>query len=298
MKKNPTIKIDLNNFRKQIVELGVDSKIAVRAFIRIAKAGIPSRRFTASGSSSERSRVRQPSLKSILNPNSRHYDDTPDMTRQLSLIWFNHQRGKNRFGHNRIMNDNRQWVTLVQIKRILERYATEMNSDIATLAVKLFNESEGLARKMGKKSAFLNSILYNIDELMDSLIRQSTSTVTPRQKKIFKAYTRRRIKITKRPYSTKLLPGSPQHVFVEEIDKIMRDNHVSIKQFFDIQFEAFKAFDTFPRISNLVTDKAIDRLQQGMVKMEPDELDSDSDKEYWDEVRKKLSRKNKNRKKR
>jgi hypothetical protein len=234
-------------------------------------------------------KVRPPRLKSVLNPNSKYYDDSPKLTRDLSLLFFNHQQGYKRLRHNRITKDDRQWVFLVSIKKAIVKITGAKKQPFMIFARKLFIQAEKISRR---RSLYLPFVISRLPELIDITADSLDSVVLTKEARVWRAYRRRRMAITGFGLQKKLEPGSDDHIYSGEIADILSRYKVPVKIFMNIQFAAFNAVGTFPKLKDLTTRKAIDRLEQGMVRLTK-ESGSEEDKEYWDEVERETSRKSK-----
>lgn len=224
---------------------------------------------------------RKPKLQAVLNPKSMHYDGTPKVTKQVSLMWSLHQRGNGRLNHKRIRRTDRQWAHLVTIKREISVRPIN-NLSVAQTAKLVFQEGERLSRKMGKRGLYLSHLISMIDETLDNIEASRVEKITKAEIMTFKLYAKHREKATgiKLTYP---VPGSIEHLTLREIENILDERSIGRVEFMRIHFDAFAVFGSFPRLRDLTTDKAIDRLDQGISKSADETPDPTSDK-YWDEV--------------
>lgn len=225
----------------------------------------------------------KPKLNSVNNPNSGHYDDTPKLTYTISRALFLHQIKKGRIGVKIINNANRQWIFLVQIKRAIISLVGEDTTKVRNMASKLFAESEKMSAKFGKRNIYLNMVVSRIDELLDLVSDSDSVKIKIRDRRVWRAYRYRREKITGVKLNKEIEPGSDDHNIIKEISRITRKYKILPKLFMAIQFAAFESVNSFPRLKDLITRNAIDRLEQGMLKYRSDNM-GEEDREYWNEV--------------
>ncbi|MHA2064226.1 MAG: hypothetical protein ACXABY_07585 [Candidatus Thorarchaeota archaeon] len=270
--------MDKRNFVKEASKLGVNKEKALQLYEKLNRE--------------DDKRVKGPKLRAVLNPNSKYYDGTPKLTNSLSLLFFTHQQRHSRLRHKRITKSDRQWVHLVQIKQRIVETTGKGSQAFMTFSKQLFNESERMSRGSGKKNLYLAFVASRLEELIDCTSDYLTSEVTKKEQRVWKAYVIRRKRITGVSLPKKLEPGSDEHDLAKRILRIAKRYKASVNQFMDIQFASFKAVGSFPRLKNLVTSAAIDRLEQGMLKIK-EEASDEKDEAYWKDVRGKISRQSK-----
>jgi hypothetical protein len=249
----------------------------------------------STSSKPRRAKVRTPKLKAIKNPNSKYYDTAPGLTKKLSLIFYNHQRANRRFKHERITNNDRQWVLLVGIKdRILKRFG---NGKFIAVSTELFRQAELLSKKKGKANLYLTWVVYSMEELLDKVEGRLSLKITEEERQFWIDYQRHKLKmtgitsitsITSITDGTEFEAGSDDHYFTTEALEIINRFGIKVSDFLKIHFDAFRVHDSFPSISNMVTDKAILRLERGIIKHAAARRTwSDRDKKnesYWREL--------------
>lgn len=242
-------------------------------------------------------------LKDVLNPKSKYYDDTSKLTSQLSLIWFNHHQALKRYRHKRIRRDDRQWALLVAVKRELLSLDGVTENNLLVWGSMVFREAEHLAEKIGKASPYLSMILARFDEVVDNIDASMSLSLTKKHKRIYRLYCVKRAKAIGKPYTKKLVQGSDTHRLIARVSRIIRRHDVTIQKFMVAQFDAFAHHGSFPRIKDLVTDAADDRVEQSLAidrKVEkqrsknndPDVKKSKHDSDYWKEVERAAEKKN------
>ena len=280
MTRNPSIKTTLTQFREVTAELGIDRDVAGKLFRKLAEgeSDFPNRTPLTQSTLDKK-------LARLSNPLSKHYDPTPSLTSQLSLLLYNYQRGSRRFYTKRLTKEHRQYLILVKIKRAITDTSP---SNFAVLANKVLQEGELICRERGKNNIYLSIVLSHIQEILDKVIDSLSMEVTPKQRLIYQVYREMRMAITNTEMKEELSPGSDNHNFVIQIEKIIMDHKVMVRDFMEVQFEAFKHFNSFPRLSNLVGDKAIDRLEQAIVSkhIRRNRIVTPAERKYWDAVRK------------
>lgn len=238
-------------------------------------------------------RIKKPKLNAIMNPNSKYYDDSPKLTSSLSLMFYTHQRKLSRFAHKRITDSDRQWVLLSQIKQdIVERVAS---TDVSfhVFAARLILEAEKMSNEFGKNNLYLSFLVSRIEELMDITGAVLKSVVREKEQKVWRSYRIHREAITGEHLYPKLNAGSQDHNFIKDILVIIKDRGISSKLFMSIQFDAFGVFNSFPTLKNLITSKAIDRMEQGLLKRKKERGEplSAEERKYWKDIKNKTARK-------
>lgn len=252
---------------------GISREVAGRLYDRIS--------VTAAKPVKER-KVRKPKLSAIKNPNSKYYDEAPKLTRKLSLVFYIHQRNRSRFKHKRIGNNDRQWVLLVQIKDAILEVTGPNEKKFMTFSRKLFDEAEQISQRIGKRNLYLSFVVSMLPELVDRTSDRIEAKLTKREKRAWRAYRVRRERLTGIELDPDLEPGSDEHMKIKEIVEIMRRYEVSTKLFMDVHFKAFGNRGTFPRLKDLTTVNAIDRLEQYLVQFSKEE---EGEEEYWKDVK-------------
>jgi hypothetical protein len=234
---------------------------------------------------STRRKTRKPKLAAVLNPSSKYYDNTPNLTTRLSIIYYDHQTKRRRLKHKRITNNDRQWVLLVQIKQnVLD--AVGLGKFLPT-AKKVFDEAELIAKERGSKFIYLTNVVASIELILDRVIERETAIITVKESRVYRAYRKYRRMVTGKRIKD-LEPGSQSHNYVTQITTTVKEYGISAKVYMDVQFRAFAHFDSFPRLKDLTTEKAIDRLEQGLPKYREENIGTDEDKEYWKDVRNRI----------
>jgi len=226
----------------------------------------------------------KPTLSAILNSNSKHFDNTPELTDKLALLLFFHFRKSNPMA-KRVNNSDRKWVQLVQVKRCVEAVSGKNILEFGKLANSLIQEADRLAKNSGRP-LYLSSLFYQADELIQKLSEGKGLVVSVRERKVWRAYRKRRKIVTGVSLPQKIDPHSGEYPLVKQIAKMIKRYKVSSNQFMNIHFEAFKAFNSFPRLKDLITSKAIDRLEQGLLKHKPSETMTNEEKLYWKQINK------------
>lgn len=280
--KNPSIKIRLTDFREICYNKSISRKKTNELFLALSEYPCPNRPIP------RRSRIRKraPKLTSVLNPKSKYYDTTPKFTKQLSLLWFNHQKSLGRLRHKRIISSDRQWVILVQIKKEIMNFIypdTSMTKFI-TISSKVINESERISQKIGRRIMYVSFILSRINEVLDNVGDAQNDKITSTQSIIFDVYKLFREEATGVRYRKSFIPGSDEHELIKKVESILVDYNVTPKKFMNIQFSAFAYHKSFPRLKDLVTDTAVDRMDRAKLKDKYDGIDTKEDKKYWDEI--------------
>jgi hypothetical protein len=279
LERNPSIKITLTQFNEAMSEFGIYS-LANKLFAKLAsyENDLPNRTPITQSTSDKK-------LARLSNPRSKHYDSTPDLTSQLSLLLYNYQRSNGRFYTKRLTKEHKQYLILVKIKRaILDTSPV----NFVLLANRVLQEGESICKRMGKNNIYLSIVLHHIQEILDKSVDSLRMEITDKQLLIYQIYREMRTAITSVPMKEKLTPGSDTHNFVAQIEKIVADHKVRVRDFMIVQFEAFEHFGSFPRLSNLVGDKAIDRLEQAIVSkhIRRNKKVTSEERKYWDAVRK------------
>ena len=235
-------------------------------------------------------KLRKPKLKAVLNPRSKYYDNKPGWTKQLSLLIYKHQHSYKRLKHKRITSSNRQWVLLVQIQQAITDYFNcNSSAQFMKYADRFILEAEALSKKFGKNNLYLTFTVANIQEILDISNGYLNDVITNKEQKIWKVYWKLRSNITGKDRNKNLNPGSDEHFIVKEILKIIKEHKTSTNVFMRIQFAAFEFVNSFPRLKNLITENAIDRLQQGIIKRKEEVIDKE-DEAYWEDVKNKTSK--------
>lgn len=274
-------KLDKTIFVDQAKQLGIKPKVAVELFKLV---------MSSAGQVTPTKKKGNPKLASVLNPRSKYYDSTPRLTEKLSLAFKVHQHKRGRYHHERITSQDRQWVLLVQIKLAIVEVVGIRTSEFLSCARRVFIEAEQLSKRSGKDNLYLTIVLGNIGEILDTVGIKSSITISIRDNRLYRAYRIRRRQASGMSTLNKVLEvGSVEHNFIRQMSTICRKYRVKAKLFMDIQFAAFAQFDSFPALKDLVTSKAIDRLERGLMKYRKDSLGKEDDA-YWQEIENKSGR--------
>lgn len=211
-------------------------------------------------------------------------------TKKLSSVWYQYQVGMmRRLNHKRIYPKDSQWKVLIKIKNELlnKMFPDKQMIRFSQLALMIFKEAEKISKKAGKKSLYLPFVLSTIDETFDNATDSEEYKVTTRHQKIFKCYKNKRERFTNREWDVVLSPGSEEHKLISKIDIILKDYNIGKKKFMKIQFDAFGFHKTFPKLKDLVTSAAIDRLDIALAKENDDYKPKDAkDEAYWNKIKK------------
>lgn len=227
----------------------------------------------------------KPKLDQVMNPNSKYYDDTPHLTKQLSLVWYQHQHSLHRYRHKRITKDDRQWVHLVEIKKELLALDGVTDKNIVKFVWQVFREGERIADRMGKPTLYLSVIIAHLPEIVDRVDAAMSTSVTKRQRKIYRWYLTYRGKVTGRRLKKELEPGTEDHNYIKRVSRLIRLYGLKLNEFLDVHFRAFGFHNSFPRLRDLVSDSAIDRIEQYIAaKKKGEEVPEGVDEDYWRSV--------------
>ena len=216
--------------------------------------------------------------------------NTQEKTKKLSLLWNLHQKGQGKLNSKRILDSDNQWKHLVRIKNKIIEYIEPDNSmgKYTAVTMNVFKEAELLSIKYGKKNLYLPFIVSFMETIFDNIDDSKKNRVTIRHQKIYKSYCNRRKQRTKKEFDPTLYPGSEEHMIIIKLSSILKDYDIGKKEFMKIQFQAFDFHKSIPRLKDLTSKAAIDRLEIGKLKSKPDadEPNTKEDKAYWKMVNK------------
>lgn len=207
------------------------------------------------------SRLRTPKLATRMNPKSKYYDETPDLTKQLSLVWYTHQHRLKRYNHTRVTPHDRMWSTLVEIKNGLLKLVDYDRTKFLIWSRTFFDEAEKLFSERGR-TPYLTRILSVYEELLDRTYNRMVVKITPDEREAYQLYQRMVSKLTGVKTKAQLISGSDEYRAIHQIVELAEKYRIEVEEFYRIHFSAFEHFNTFPRLQNMVTKKAIDRVEQ------------------------------------
>jgi len=226
-----------------------------------------------------------PKAKDIVNPDSKNFDDTPKLTDKLALLIYIKAKKRNAFVARRMTNNgSRSWVRLVQIKKVLVDAVGTDSIKFGTLANQLLDEFERRSRNRGKHFLNVNNLWYSLEEILERVHGKEDVVISVREKRVWRAYRKRRKKATGIMLPTNVNILSDDYQLVKQIVRIIKQYHMSAKQFMNIHFETFATMNSFPMLKDLVTDKAKDRIELYLYKNKDNENMSPAEKAYWNEV--------------
>lgn len=285
MKKDPSAKATRRQFlkvaRQLYSDLGLDyteNRVLLKKLFGRLLRVVPIHR------SFKKDKHRKTMLDRIQDPKSSHYDTTPGLTLELSQLWLRHQKTMGRMGARQITRADRQWIHLTTLKRTIEPFAQQSGIPFSVCGRWAFEKAEQLALDYGKPAPYLTFVVAKIDEILVRIQKEREATITPAQQKIFDSYVDFRAIATDRKWKKEFVAGSPEHELVKRIETVLDEYGLTIRELMEIHFGAFAIHKSFPSLRDLVTDRAVDRIERSIKRSIGDVPITDEEEKYWKSI--------------